>query len=110
MSSGGFKIQVDDLLSAAPTFTCNARALADALNAAAASLQALGGFWGDDKVGEQFAGTYRDVVGEVLLMLAKTVEDLDGISQGLSGMAARYGQTESDLVYAFGRNHLRTSS
>jgi len=107
MSSAGFKIQMDDLLSTAPTFDSNARELADALNAAADSLRALGSFWGSDKVGNQFASTYQKVVGEVLLMLGKTVEDLEGISQGLAGMAARYGQTESDLADVFRQSHLR---
>ena len=101
MSSDGFDIQVDDLLSIAPSFDSNAQTLADALNAAAASLQALGSFWGDDKVGSQFAATYQKATSEILLMLTKSVEDLEGISQGLTAMAARYGQTEADITKTF---------
>lgn len=103
MSADGFKVQVDDLLSVAPSFASNAQDLTDALNNAVASLQALGSFWGDDKPGTQFAGSYQKVVSEVLLMLAKGAEDLDGISQGLTRMAARYGQTEADIVGDFHR-------
>jgi uncharacterized protein YukE len=103
MSSDGFDIQVDDLLSIAPSFDSNAQSLGDALNAAAASLQALGSFWGDDKVGSQFAATYQKVTAEVLLMLTKSVEDLEGISEGLTAMAARYGQTEAAITDTFRR-------
>ena len=103
MSTNGFKVQVDDLLSVAPSFAGNAQDLTDALNNAVASLQALGSFWGDDKPGTQFAGSYQKVVSEVLLMLAKGAEDLEGISQGLAQMAARYGQTEADIAGDFHR-------
>ena len=103
MSTDGFKVQVDDLLSVAPSFASNAQDLTDALNNAVASLQALGSFWGDDKPGTQFAGSYQKVVSEVLLMLAKGAEDLEGISQGLTQMAARYGQTETDIAGVFHR-------
>ena len=101
MSTDGFKVEVDDLLSVAPSFVGNAQDLTDALNNAAASLQALGSFWGNDKVGTQFAGSYQKVVSEVLLMLTKGAEDLEGISQGLTQMAARYGQTEADVAGQF---------
>ena len=103
MSTDGFKVQVDDLLSVAPSFASNAQDLMDALNNAVTSLQALGSFWGNDKPGTQFAGSYQKVVSEVLLMLAKSAEDLEGISQGLTQMAARYGQTEADIAGQFHR-------
>jgi hypothetical protein len=51
MSADGFKVQVDDLLSVAPSFASNAQDLTDALNNAVASLQALGSFWGNDRPG-----------------------------------------------------------
>ena len=101
MSADGFKIQVDDLLSVAPPFDGNAQALADYLSQAAASLQTLGSFWGDDKPGSQFAATYQKFAAEVTLVLTKTAEDLEGISEGLTKMAARYGQTEADITANF---------
>lgn len=103
MTGDGFKVQVDDLLSVAPSFASNAQDLTDAMNNAVASLQALGSFWGNDKPGAQFAASYQKVMSEVLLMLAKGAEDLEGICQGLTQMAARYGQTEADIVADFQR-------
>lgn len=103
MSTDGFKVQVEDLLSVAPSFASNALDLTDALNNAVASLQALGSFWGNDKPGTQFEGTYQKAMSEVLLMLAKGAEDLEGISQGLTQIAARYGQTEADIAGDFRR-------
>ena len=105
--SDGFKIEVDDLLAIAPTFDGNAQALVDDLNQVAASLQALGSFWGDDKPGAQFAAMYQKITAEVMLVLTKTAEDLDGISVGLKNMAAHYGQTEADITTTFrGRGRL----
>ena len=101
MSADGFKIQVDDLLSVAPQFDGNALALAEYLTQAAEALQAVGPFWGDDKAGGEFAGTYQKFAAAVMLMLTKTAEDLEGISQGLTKMAARYGQTEADITANF---------
>jgi uncharacterized protein YukE len=101
MSADGFKIQVDDLLSVATPFDGNAQALADYLNQAAVSLQALGSFWGDDKTGGQFAAMYQKIASEVMLMLTKSAEDLEGISEGLTQMAARYGQTEANITASF---------
>lgn len=105
MSSDGFKIQIDDLLSVAPAFDGNAQAIVEYLNQAAASLQSLGAFWGGDKPGTQFAATYQKIASEVLLMLTKSAEDLEGISQGLTQMAARYGQTEADITNTFHRHY-----
>jgi uncharacterized protein YukE len=101
VSADGFKIQVDDLLSVAPQFDGNADALAEYLSQAAASLQPLGSFWGDDKAGSQFAAGYQKFAAEVMLLLTKTAEDLEGISQGLTKMAASYGQTEADITASF---------
>jgi hypothetical protein len=106
MSQPGFKVQVNDLLSIAPAFDGNAQAVMDYLNQAATAIQALGSFWGDDKAGAQFAGSYQKIATEVMLMLAKTAEDLEGISQGLTNMAARYGQTEADLTNTFHRGRM----
>lgn len=106
MSQPGFKVQVDDLLSVAPVFDGNAQAVMDYLNQAATSIQALGSFWGNDTTGAQFAGTYQKIAAEVMLMLTKTAEDLEGISQGLTKMAARYGQTEADLTETFHRGRM----
>jgi uncharacterized protein YukE len=101
MSEPGFKVQVDDLLSVAPAFGGNGQAVGDYLNQAAAALQSLGAFWGGDKPGTQFAATYQKVSAEVLLMLTKIAEDLEGISQGVTKMAAKYGQTEADITATF---------
>ena len=103
MSESGFKVQVDDLLSIAPAFGGNGQAIVEYMNIAASTLQSLGTFWGGDKSGTEFAATYQKVSADVLLMLTKVAEDLDGISQGLSQMAARYGQTEADLTENFRR-------
>jgi hypothetical protein len=73
------------------------------MNIAATTLQSLGTFWGDDKAGTAFAATYQKAAADVLLMLTKIAEDLDGISQGLTQMAQRYGQTEADLTENFHR-------
>jgi uncharacterized protein YukE len=96
--SSGSDVQVDDLLSTAPTFSGGAQDLTGALNDASTALQGLGSFWGNDKAGAQFAGTYQQVVAELLLMLAKLAEDIEGIAQGVTTMAASYGQTEADIV------------
>lgn len=101
MSGDGFKIEVDDLLAIAPTFDGNAQALVDYLNQAASSLQSLGSFWGNDAPGNQFAATYQKVASEVMLMLTKTAEDLEGVYEGLKNMAAHYGQTEADITSTF---------
>jgi uncharacterized protein YukE len=97
----GFKVQVDDLLSIAPHFDGGAQALVDYLNQAAASLAGLGAFWGEDKPGTAFAATYQKIAAEVMLMLTKTAEDLQGVAQGITAMAARYGQTEADVTATF---------
>ena len=103
MSEPGFKIQIDDLLSIAPAFGGNGQAVVENLNIAAAALQSLGAFWGGDKAGAAFAATYQKASADVLLMLTKIAEDLEGISQGLTQMAAHYGQTEADLTENFHR-------
>lgn len=109
--SDGFKVEVDDLLAIAPHFDGGAQALVDYLNQAATTLQALGAFWGNDKPGTQFAATYQKIAADVMLMLTKTAEDLQGIGQGITEMAAHYGQTEADITTTFhGRGGGRTEA
>jgi hypothetical protein len=103
VSSPGFNVQVDELLSAAPAFGGNGQAMVEYMNIAATALQGLGAFWGADRAGSEFAATYQEISADVLLMLAKVAEDLEGISQGLTQMAARYGQTEADITENFHR-------
>ena len=67
MSEPGFKIQIDDLLSIAPSFGGNGQAITEYLNTAAATLQSLGPFWGGDKPGTEFAAVYQKISAEVLL-------------------------------------------
>jgi hypothetical protein len=105
MSSGdGFKIEVDDLLAAAPHFGGGGQALVDYLNQATAAFGSIGAFWGGDKTGSAFAATYQKIAAEVLLMLTKTAEDLEGVNQGIIAMAAKYGQTEADVTTTFRHN------
>ncbi|WP_034267180.1 WXG100 family type VII secretion target [Actinospica robiniae] len=101
MSGAGFKIEVDDLLAIAPQIGESGQVLVDSMNSAVATLQSLGSFWGDDKPGTQFAASYQKISAEVLLMLTKIAEDLEGVSQGLTKMAASYGQTEADITEGF---------
>lgn len=103
MSEPGFKVQIDDLLSIAPAFGGNGQAITENMNIAVTALQSLGAFWGGDKAGTEFAATFQKISSYVLLMLTKIAEDLDGISQGLTQMASRYGQTEADLTENFRR-------
>ena len=100
-SADGFKIEVDDLLTIAPHFDGGGQALVDYLNQAATAFQGLGEFWGKDKPGTEFGATYQKIAADVILMLTKAAEDLEGVAQGITSMAARYGQTEADVTNTF---------
>lgn len=99
MTTGdGFLIEVDDLLAIAPHFDGGGQALVDYLNQAATAFQNIGPFWGSDKTGAAFAATYQKIAAEVMLMLTKAAEDLEGVANGIKTMAAHYGQTEADIT------------
>jgi hypothetical protein len=100
-SADSFKIEVDDLLAIAPHFDGGGQALVDYLNQAATALQGLGPFWGNDKPGTAYAATYQKIAAEVILVLTKAAEDLEGVAQGITAMAAHYGQTEADITTTF---------
>lgn len=90
---------IDDLLSSAPAFSQAGGEMGGAVADTQRVLQGLRNFWGDDAAGTRFGAFYAPNQARLLSLLGTVAAEVQGISDGITAMAAQFGVTEAVIVH-----------